>query len=527
MKPVNSSLLTLFALVISSFFIYAQPKVLCPQDTCNCYGDLIQIQTYYFGPSNVKVEAFIKKDLSGLFFTQAGVIDGQLLTINSTSLPDGVFPAYTYLRLTGSDGTSCVTELYSRCPINAWPGATEDLRIVGKTFGNFTIFSHTDMQKHQECSIDNIEQDWHVGGNIVGPSKNTLGTKNKESVQFITDDKIRGILTKDGDFGFGITTPDAKVDVNGNAKIREKLNVLGVATVDNTTASSSANSGALVVKGGLGLAGNLNTGGNVNVDGTMTVEGFTRINDNAQITGNLAVTGTTTIDGATLVNNDTRIARDLRVNGFTTIDGFTKVDDNAQITGELSIGSAGDAVLRKSGTSLIVENNTGNVRFEASNEEMMIISNQQVEVKKKVVVTGADLAERFSVNNLKSSLLPGMVMAIDQNEAGKLVVSDKAYDKTVAGIISGAGGINTAMLLGQAGTAADGDVAVAITGRVYCYVDAAYGAIKPGDILTSSPTYGHAMKVSNYKKAQGAIIGKAMSSLENGKGLVLVLISMQ
>jgi len=35
------------------------------------------------------------------------------------------------------------------------------------------------------------------------------------------------------------------------------------------------------------------------------------------------------------------------------------------------------------------------------------------------------------------------------------------------------------------------------------------------------------MKVKNMKKAKGAIIGKAMTSLEDDEGLVLVLISLQ
>ncbi len=42
-----------------------------------------------------------------------------------------------------------------------------------------------------------------------------------------------------------------------------------------------------------------------------------------------------------------------------------------------------------------------------------------------------------------------------------------------------------------------------------------------------SDTAGHAMKVTDYTKAQGAIIGKAMTSLETGKSLVLVLVSLQ
>ena len=68
---------------------------------------------------------------------------------------------------------------------------------------------------------------------------------------------------------------------------------------------------------------------------------------------------------------------------------------------------------------------------------------------------------------------------------------------------------------------------VALTGRVYCKADASAGSIEPGDLLTSSSTPGHAMKVTNYAEAPGAIIGKAMNSLEKGQGLILVLVNLQ
>jgi hypothetical protein len=83
------------------------------------------------------------------------------------------------------------------------------------------------------------------------------------------------------------------------------------------------------------------------------------------------------------------------------------------------------------------------------------------------------------------------------------------------------------MMMSQAGTLADGQHPVALSGRVYCYVDASQGAIEPGDLLTTSPTPGHAMKAVDTAKAQGAIIGKAMTGLKEGKGLVLVLVTLQ
>jgi hypothetical protein len=46
-------------------------------------------------------------------------------------------------------------------------------------------------------------------------------------------------------------------------------------------------------------------------------------------------------------------------------------------------------------------------------------------------------------------------------------------------------------------------------------------------MITTSDTPGHGMKVTDHSLAQGAIIGKAMSSLASGRGLVLVLVSLQ
>ncbi|MEM9834807.1 MAG: hypothetical protein AAF944_29575 [Bacteroidota bacterium] len=142
------------------------------------------------------------------------------------------------------------------------------------------------------------------------------------------------------------------------------------------------------------------------------------------------------------------------------------------------------------------------------------------------ITGGADLAEPFEVAG-ESIIEAGTIVAIDPANAGQLKVASTAYDKTVAGIISGAGDIKPGMVMGQDGSIASGEHPVALTGRVYAKVDARYGAIQPGDLLTTSDTLGHAMKVSDPNQAQGAIIGKAMTALEEGQGLVLVLVSLQ
>lgn len=143
------------------------------------------------------------------------------------------------------------------------------------------------------------------------------------------------------------------------------------------------------------------------------------------------------------------------------------------------------------------------------------------------ITGGSDLSEQFDIKAGRETLQPGMLVCIDSEHPGQLITSTKAYDRTVAGVMSGAGGVKPGMLMGQQGTAADGKHPVALSGRVYCEADASNGPIHPGDLLTTSNTPGHAMKVTDYPKAQGAIIGKAMSSLDKGQGLVLVLVSLQ
>jgi hypothetical protein len=173
---------------------------------------------------------------------------------------------------------------------------------------------------------------------------------------------------------------------------------------------------------------------------------------------------------------------------------------------------------------------TGDLRFYQSGDQFIIKnSTGRVQVKVLEILGGADLSEQFDVKGISESIQPspGMVVSIDRNKPGNLVISDKVYDKRVAGIISGAGGVNPGMLMGQPGSAANGASPVALSGRVYCWADASSGPIEPGDLLTTSATPGHAMKVTDYMKAQGAVIGKAMSGLDSGKGLVLVLVTLQ
>ena len=139
-------------------------------------------------------------------------------------------------------------------------------------------------------------------------------------------------------------------------------------------------------------------------------------------------------------------------------------------------------------------------------------------------ITGADLAEKFPASE---ELEPGMVVAIDRDNMGKLCVSRGAYNTCVAGVVSGANNFSVGAVLGNLPGHEDAP-AIALSGRVYVRCDATTGAIEPGDLLTTSGTPGHAMKAADRERSHGTVIGKAMERLPAGeRGLVLVLVNLQ
>ncbi len=134
-----------------------------------------------------------------------------------------------------------------------------------------------------------------------------------------------------------------------------------------------------------------------------------------------------------------------------------------------------------------------------------------------------DCAEDFEVEEAEA-VEPGTVLVI--GEDAKLHVSHRAYDKRVAGVVSGAGDYRPGIILGRRAGQQTNRLPVALVGRVFCKVDADQGAIEIGDLLTSSSEPGYAMKASDPVQAFGAVLGKALSSLGSGRGLIPVMVAL-
>ena len=138
-------------------------------------------------------------------------------------------------------------------------------------------------------------------------------------------------------------------------------------------------------------------------------------------------------------------------------------------------------------------------------------------------LSGADCAEEFDVL-YKKDAPPGTVLVF--NDKGNLEPSYKEYDKKVAGVVSGAGEFRPGIVL-DTDNNNDNRVPVALSGKTFCNVYASNDAIEVGDMLTTSSIFGHAMKASDHNLAFGSVLGKALSPLKHGKGLIPILVSLQ
>jgi hypothetical protein len=146
-----------------------------------------------------------------------------------------------------------------------------------------------------------------------------------------------------------------------------------------------------------------------------------------------------------------------------------------------------------------------------------------VNVKGDIFLPGADCAEHFDTVEA-DQIEAGTVVVIDRR--GALRPSREAYDKKVAGVVSGGGSYRPAIVLDKQ-PSQNGRVPVALVGKVCCKVDARYSPVDVGDLLTTSPTAGHAMKVDDPSRAFGAVIGKALQALTEGQALIPILIALQ
>jgi hypothetical protein len=94
-------------------------------------------------------------------------------------------------------------------------------------------------------------------------------------------------------------------------------------------------------------------------------------------------------------------------------------------------------------------------------------------------------------------------------------LADTAYDTRVCGVV------RERVEPGETGHM------VVVGCWAHCKADADISPIAPGDLLTTSPTPGHAQNAVDRVRAVGATVGKALAPLTSGKGTIPVLVCLQ
>jgi hypothetical protein len=138
---------------------------------------------------------------------------------------------------------------------------------------------------------------------------------------------------------------------------------------------------------------------------------------------------------------------------------------------------------------------------------------------------GADFAESVAISADEGHREPGDLMVVNRGSSRQLTLATEPYSTLVAGIYSTKPGVlATPHLMAENVT---NEIPLAIVGIVPCKVSAENGPIRPGDLLVTSSTPGHAMKGTERNRMLGAVVGKALEPLTSGKGVIQVLVTLQ
>ena len=362
---------------------------------------------------------------------------------------------------------------------------------------------------------------WNLTGNANTTPANFLGTTDSNPLIIKTAGSEQVRVDTAGNLGVGTPNPSHPVHLAVGKTLRIEGGTAPGDTADYFSFGGNGNfgidapgvpNGRFVVQDDGGVRIGAGTG-----TGTLGVDSY---HDGDPLPNGLFVASAEGIGVGFLNPNPNPVTLHLGAGAYFRAEGGASDDlTSFSIGGYMDFGI--DAPNIPNGRFVVTD--SGNVGIGTANPTSTLHVAGDTTVTGDVLLAGADCAEQFDTTDDRQ-LEPGTVVVID--EAGGLSESQQAYDKRVAGVVSGAGNYRTALILDKR-QSDKSRITVALVGKVYCRVDAQQSPIEVGDLLTTSATPGHAMKAAEPLRAFGAVIGKALEPLTRGQGLIPILVALQ
>ena len=222
-------------------------------------------------------------------------------------------------------------------------------------------------------------------------------------------------------------------------------------------------------------------------------------------------------DGSTFVArvyiSDAAASKDIAFSTGATNDNIRMIIKSG---GNIGIGTTNPgAALELNGNMKLTANSGAGITFQDGTTQNTAYTG---------TTCGGDYAESMDATGERTNYAPGDVLVLDSDNPGKILKSLEPYSTAVAGIYSTKPGtVGRRQLTPRGGT----EVPMAMLGVVPTKVTAENGAIHVGDLLVSSSQPGYAMKGTDRSRMLGAVIGKAMGTLDSGTGAIEVLVTLQ
>jgi hypothetical protein len=182
-------------------------------------------------------------------------------------------------------------------------------------------------------------------------------------------------------------------------------------------------------------------------------------------------------------------------------------------------------VVEGAGTKGVVVANANDNYFQAGPDSdiKFYVDNAGNAYATEHLTSAADFAEMMPLAGDSTGYEPGDVLVVSSEQDWGAALSSEAYARAVIGVYSTAPGFVGGYP--DDGTDLSGMAPVALLGIVPTKVSAENGPIQRGDLLVTSATPGHAMRADD--PPPGTVLGKALEPLEEGTGVILVLVTLQ